>query len=125
MIIIKTRRPKKMVRNPNSVLEGRFYASLAQKLQAQEIDEQYIDRSMDYWENKRNLEAQFHINLTSRDPLKHYAKYYESNTIIEVPKAKLAKVPRIRAEIIKPEKVKKAKIAVCQPWPEWKDSDIT
>lgn len=108
-------------RNPNSVLPARFYTALARKLEAYEIDEQYIDTQMDYWENKRNLEAQFHINLTSQDPCKKYAKYYESNTI-EVPRAKLAKVPRVKIELIKPEK---AKTTVCQPWLEWKDSDIT
>lgn len=109
------------IQNPNSVLPARFYTALARKLEAYEIDEQYIDSGLDYWENKRNLEQQFNITLTARDPLKHYAKYYESNTI-EVPRAKLAKVPRVKMEIIKP---KKAKTTVCQCCEVWKDSDIT
>jgi hypothetical protein len=44
-------------------LEGRFKHLLREMLIKHEIDEQYIDSSLSYWENKENIERQFGLKL--------------------------------------------------------------
>ncbi len=44
-------------------LEGRFRWLLRSMLDKHDIDEQYIDTQLNYWENKQNIERQFNLRL--------------------------------------------------------------
>lgn len=58
-------------------LEGRFHWYLKDFCIKNEIDEQYIDPTLSYWENKENLETLFHVTLDSDEVViqKQYQKY--------------------------------------------------
>ncbi len=45
-------------------LEGRFRWLLSTMMRKHEIDVSYIDSSLDYWENKLNIERQFAVKLS-------------------------------------------------------------
>jgi hypothetical protein len=70
----KKTKSSKRTRGIKSPLAGCLRAKLKKMLDKYEIDEQYIDSSLSYWENKVNLETQFPI-LSNKDPQKEYEKY--------------------------------------------------
>lgn len=67
------------------MLEGRFKTLLIKMLEKYEIDRQYIDEHLSYWENKVNIEKQFNIKLYLSEENKYpdYRKYDYSEPKIE------------------------------------------